>query len=267
MEERKKTINTMRKKGPLCRKTNLKIKKSSPSELASFDPNAFVGDAEYPQDLCDFVLCLALAYNDFHDATLARLFLNTIPEPRRDFPSTQLGQYAALWISVIRTEVGFVHELLKVVETSAKVIVSPSFSRIFKLLSKEGKLALSSLHDVAMGKESNDELAKVLVRIRNKISFHYDPQELATGYKSAFSKKGVFDAPFISRGDSLEGTRFYFADAAAEAYLKLRVRPEDDDAVDFLWGGGDLLWKVNVALNEIVTRFIQARSGYRRFEP
>lgn len=240
------------------------VKKLAP--LETFDPDVFLGDSEYPQDLCDFILSLALAYDDFRDVTLARLLLRDIPIPDRSAPSTAIGQYGGLWVILIRIQVGFVHELLGLVKTNAGVITAAPFARIFKNLSKTGKAAWTSICDVAMGRNPAGDLAKVLVRIRNKLSFHYDSRELSAGYKSAFVHEGTTNLPFISRGDRLESTRFYFADAAAESYLKLRVDPDDDAAIELLWGGGDLLWQVNVALNEIVTRFIQGRSTYRRFD-
>ncbi len=233
--------------------------------LETFGPEAFAGNSEYPQELCDLVLALALAYNDFRDMTFARILLSEVPMPNQGIDSIELGQWAALRIFIIRVQIGFVHELLTLVHENRDLIATSGFARLFRSLSKEGKEAWQFIYYAAMGGGSSGDLAKLLVRIRNKISFHYDQGELAAGYKLAFSGDTAGKPAFISRGNSLVGTRFYFADAAAEAYLKLRIDPDDQAAIDLLWGGGELLDKVNLALNEMVTRFIQARSGYRSF--
>lgn len=234
------------------------------SPLETFDENAFIGDADHSQGLCDFVLSLAFAYNDFHDATLARLMLNELPAPAQ-VPTAQLGQWAALRILVIRMQVGLVHELLTLLHEHRNLFATPEFGRVIRSLSKEGKEAWSFIVDSALGSAKSGKLPRLLARLRNKISFHYDEHELAAGYADAFSGKSGSYPPFISRGDSLTGTRFYFADAAVEAYLKLRIDPDDEAAIDLLWGGGELLDKVNLALNEMVTRFIQSRSSYRKY--
>jgi hypothetical protein len=41
------------------------------AQLESFDPEAFQGNAEVPQALCNFVLAIALIYNDCKDALYA----------------------------------------------------------------------------------------------------------------------------------------------------------------------------------------------------
>lgn len=46
------------------------------SELApleTFDPAAFLGDEAVPQELCNFILSLALIYNDCKDITYSSL--------------------------------------------------------------------------------------------------------------------------------------------------------------------------------------------------
>lgn len=233
--------------------------------LETFDPKVFIGDSERPQELCDFILALALAYNDFRDVTFGRILHSELPVPRQAIPSLELGEWAALRIFIIRVQIGYVHELLTLVQENKELVGTPAFSSLFKSLSKEGKEAWNFIYGIATGAESGGGLAKLLVRVRNKISFHYDQEELAKGFKHAFSNDPVTNQPFISRGDSLVGTRFYFADAAAEAYLKLRIDPDNEAAIELLWGTGELLEKVNLALNEMIVRFIQVKSGYRKF--
>lgn len=239
------------------------VKKLAP--LETFDAGAFVGNDEYPQSLCDFMLSLALAYNDLRDVTLARILFDSIPIPGNDLPTTARGQYGGLRLILTRVQIGLINELFRLVESSRQIVDDPSFGRVCKPLSKQAKFAWNIVCEVAMRKGPSSELARLLVRIRNKVAFHYDAEELSKGFQRYFMNRERPTPPFISRGDNLIGTRFYFADAAVESYFNLRINPNDQALIDLLWGGGELLDSVNLALNEIVTRFIQSRSSYRKY--
>jgi hypothetical protein len=55
--------------------TNLSDENTQLAALQTFDPKAFVGDSGVPQDLCNFVLALALVYNDCKDGIFSNLLL------------------------------------------------------------------------------------------------------------------------------------------------------------------------------------------------
>jgi hypothetical protein len=65
--------------------------------LETFDPKAFVGAKEWPQELCNFVLALALAYNDFKDVIFAQALLATVRPTNVERPTTAVGHYAGLY--------------------------------------------------------------------------------------------------------------------------------------------------------------------------
>ena len=115
------------------------------------------------------------------------------------------------------------------------------------------------------------ELHEVSRLIRNNIAFHYyQPKFLAGGYHEFFSKKDIpaNQNAFISRGTSLQSTRFYFADAAVEGCFEKyigkekagRLRPELNKLSETLVQ----------ALYDIITGFIQIRliqlkDGFREY--
>lgn len=43
--------------------------------LETFDPAVFLGDGRVPQSLCDFVLALALIFNDLRDLSYANVLV------------------------------------------------------------------------------------------------------------------------------------------------------------------------------------------------
>lgn len=225
-----------------------------------FDPEAFAETAEIPQEVCDLVLSLALAYNDYHDVVFAHTLINDLGEMPDNPLTTRLGFRNGLRNTIIRVQAGFVHELLNLLRDNKKAIESTAYKEIIRKLSTGGRNAWTSLYSVAINKPSSDDLAKALLIIRNKIAFHYDSGELGRGYAVTFLNGKTTKQPLVSRGSSLVETRFYFADAAAQSYFVSRTQASG--AEDFFHGTSDFLQTINRALHEIVTRFINSRSAW-----
>jgi hypothetical protein len=231
--------------------------------LEGFDPAAFIGDAEVPQDLCDFVLALAEIYNDYKDLVLAYAMLTDVQPSEPETISGDRGQFAALQFHVIRLHVSLVHELCRLIDRQAHVIEYPAFRDVIKKLDRRAREKWQVLVDAAGTKPKDDELTKVLLLLRNKTSSHIDPEQVGRGYRHAFLKLGK--KPYISRGTTLKNTRFYFADAAVTAYLTdlvggTGVRP-------FLEDFSRLFESLNIAIVQIVEAFIQSRSAWRPEAP
>ncbi|HZF12949.1 MAG TPA: hypothetical protein VFE33_29520 [Thermoanaerobaculia bacterium] len=235
--------------------------------LESFDYKAFIGSTEVPQSVCDFVLSLALAHNDLRDSIFVRLLLAEA-RPSDEEISAARGQYGGLVIASIRLQAGRVHELLKLVEKCQADIEHPCFRKVVKQLSRPGREAWTAVTTVAQETAAKDKtterpLVRALRLVRNKLAFHYDPGHIYKGFERAFADVSTAREPMLSRGGSLQKSRFYFVDAAAEAFI--HENDTDPIVTDFLRGHGDLLDNVNWALYEIVTKFIAVRGfAWRR---
>lgn len=108
----------------------------------------------------------------------------------------------------------------------------------------------------------------MLLRIRNSAAFHYDSKSLRNGFKKQF----LLDAtekpseanrvPQCSVGPDMDGTRFYYADAAAQQVMFaagiLFGAPETDRAVVELAGD------VNDVVAPLIAAFIQGRIAQSR---
>jgi hypothetical protein len=236
--------------------------------LESFDASAFVGSADVPQSVCDFVLALSLAYNDLRDIFFARLLLSEV-QPSEPELSPKLGHYRGLVIAIMRIQVGRVHELLKLIAESGQEIAHSSFTKVIKQLTAPGRSAWSALVSAAQETSLEDKtkespLVRALRFVRNKVAFHYDTKKLRAGFNQAFVDPTGQGVPLLSRGGSLQRSRFYFADAAVEAF----IREKDTDAAvnDFLRAKGDFVDNINQVLYEIVVKFVTSRGfGWRRF--
>jgi hypothetical protein len=72
-----------------------------------------------------------------------------------------------------------------------------------------------------------------------------------------FNIRKLVERGYISRGDTMEQSRFYFADGAAESYIHSLCEFKD---IESLFGPiRDNLQKLNISIWFIVINFIQKR--------
>ncbi len=250
--------------------TNLREECEHLAPLQSFDPEVFVGEDEASQTVCNFVLALAVVFNDCKDSILAYECLIG-QRPEGEFtPTPEWGTYSAIEQHILRQQVALLHRLLELINTNVSVIDHPLFRKVIRALHPRSKKAWSSLVNVANGPKDNktqDPVARFLRLIRHKVASHYDPKEIFRGYEQQFiSQDGVVTTPLLSRGENMLETRFYFADGAAQSYLEFRLheggkkqtKPEEV---------ADIVNNLSLSLIQIVGKFINLRSPFRRYTP
>jgi len=233
--------------------------------LQSFEASAFVGDDEWPQGVCDLVLSLAVAYNDLRDVILAHSLMDAVFPADPQTPTPELGHFNGLVTHLVRLQAGIAHELLVLVQNQKAARNASAFTSLVGKLSPSGRLAWDQVVAVAEGKPGTGPLGDFLFFARNKVAFHYDPKELRKGYRASFTEDPS-RKPFFSHGGSMALTRFYFGDAAVDTYMR---KSADPVTVERFFGGDDqLLRSVHMALHELVTRFLLARTrgGSRQLE-
>jgi hypothetical protein len=232
--------------------------------LESFDPAAFIGDDAAPQDVCNFVLTLALIFNDLKDLIYAQV---TLQSQKRDGPfkvSLYWGEYCGIDLHLWKLMVGLFHEVVQLIKDSRDVIAHPYLQSVLKGLRKEQKDIWLSLVAAATA-ETKPEASRFALLIRNKVVFHYEPKEICRGYKTFFGS----DAPgaqraFVSRGNDMDHTRHFFADAAVTGYLMARGEGKFEELMtNVITSVTDL----NFMLTGIVDTFIQTRRFAFRAEP
>lgn len=228
--------------------------------LQSFDPQAFVGDSNVPQYICNFVLALALVYNDCKNGIFSNLLLTEAKPVGAPQLSCSWGAYSGMKLHYVRLHFALIHELLKLIAANKATIKHPFFVSVIKLLPRTVRDSWDALVNASLQKPTSSPLNEVLLMIRNKVSFHYDPKELYRGYRWHFFKSAdSTDLAFVSRGTSMKGSRFYFADAAADGYFQSQA--ENKDSTELLNRLADITADLNQTIMQIVERFIQKR-GY-----
>jgi len=240
---------------------NIREEYSKLAPLQTFEPGAFIGNDEVPQDLCSLVLALALFYNDLKNAIYGYLLLEKFrpegtPQKRPDW-----GAYFGIRLHLTRYHLGLLHELRDLVKENEAILENQFFKSCVTQMSKLARKAWVEVVDSALGKSTSSSFEKLLARIRHKVTSHYDPEELFSGYlKHFFEGRTVKERAYISIGQDMSATRFYFADAAVQDFLILRVEKIEE----FFYQARSTTNAVNTALMDLVHRFIQKRSPYRK---
>ena len=125
------------------------------------------------------------------------------------------GESSGIVIYLIKTWTSTIWELFCLIRKSEEIISTLVFENIRKKMDKEFRKNWDIIVNCALDKHTvKTTFAKSLSRIRSKITNHYDAGEISKGYKIKFKD----DVPYLSKGNSMAQTRFYFADAAAEEY-------------------------------------------------
>ncbi len=233
-------------------------------ELATLDIRIFETDGKVSQDLCNFVLALALIYNDFKDILHVNVILKKVKPTGSFIVSRTWGAYSGMEWHLFRLISSILHELFKLIESNQELLSDPFFKGMLRRLPSPVQSDWRTLVDIALGAKRHDKVGRILLLIRNKVASHYDLKCISTGYEKHFRGSsaglpGIQDYAFASIGSTMRSSRFYFADAAAQGYLRSIF---DSDSLDkIMMEVFQLLDPFNVALLNIVSGFIQAR-GY-----
>jgi hypothetical protein len=234
------------------------------ANLESFDPAAFEADGKVSQDVCNFVLTLAIIYNDLKDLIHADVTLQT-QAPKTPFKiSRHWGAYNGLRFHVWRLMVGLFHELLYLIRRSNKVLEDSFFKSVMFQLPKEERDIWHDFVSVAFDKQTATE-SRFALLVRNKLVFHYDPKEIYRGYRTFFSSGSHgAERAFISRGIDMKETRLYFADAVTRGYFMKNIDGRDTEKI--LFDTMTPLLNLTSTLMNIIHHFIQKRGFAYRAE-
>lgn len=221
-----------------------------------FDPRAFVGDAGVPQYVCDLVLALAVVFDDFKDLMMAQQLMQTVA-PADGPPSSERGVFGGIHVHLFRLLAGLVNEMAVLLNKNAKAVADPAFAAaVQRMPAQARKMWRSVLLAANATGPKGDQFGRFLYFARNTVGFHYDSKLIARGFNRVFLQSSN-NPPYISRGANMAATRFYFADAAAEAAL---LECADATTVkEFVSLGWRILPEISQALRELIIRFVVSR--------
>jgi len=130
--------------------TNFTQESERLAPLQTFSQDAFVGDDKVPQDICNFVLALALIYNDCKDGIFSNMIL-TESKPSGEFQlSRPWGAYNGIKVHYLRLYIALIQELLKLIADNQQTIKHPFFDSVIQQLSNQDRDSWDALANAAL---------------------------------------------------------------------------------------------------------------------
>jgi hypothetical protein len=222
----------------------------APLKTFSLDVFTHKGNRKVAQ----LMLTFAYIHNDLKDMLYFLQMIETniqqeIKMIGPDGKNARMGQLAGMKEHCARIISGCIWEFVRLIEENLLIINSPEFDTLIQCSNRQ--IYQAWLDILSLIKEKR-EVYQVLVILRNNATYHY--------YNTNFTSKGieeyktlVDDIGFISLGNSLEETRFYFADAAVQYFHRSLTK-------DFSSEMNSLLEKILMCLMAIVKNWFTTTS-------
>ncbi len=227
----------------------------------SYAPKQIVGGPDDEEGR--FFLALAVAYNDLKGLVMFDGYVNEYSRPASDDTTGPAAQWHGIKVQIQRWLAGVIYEVVRLLSEHRPLIASDSFKELLSGLHEESVECWSDLVDTARGNAGpRSARHKLLVRIRNNLAFHYyDPKTFAAGFQDHFSatpKTARNEFALASIGESMEKTRFYYADAASQAAMNAiadarNMGPADEAVIS-------LTVELNRAIAPLLAAFLERRS-------
>ncbi len=233
-------------------------------ELKHIEPYRLIKeDADDP--FARFFLVLAVIYNDLKGLALfEKLVIDTYRQVEPGEISVHAGEIGGVFTQIGKLFISNMREFFDFLKENEDILSGTEFKEILlKINNKDIQNRLKDIIDVAFNKSpKNSDFTKHLILIRNNIAFHYDQsgKELEKSFCNFFHKKrkiGVNDLAYYSVGETMEDTRFFYADAAVQEYM--RSTRNDRDKLEEL----DIKYKREITqilrdMNFVISRLLKA---------
>lgn len=240
---------------------NIKEAAAELSKFESFDTDVFKGDHKTSQELCNFIVALALFCNDLKSIVIFNTISNEYAPKDMENVSPELAQYLGLMMHFERLYASMINEFSEFLKKNHNVLKSGEFNEIIRLLPKENRQCWLDLIDVLFDKTDlkTNEFKSALREIRSNALFHYSSKEIGLGYVNHFVEIG--NEPLISRGNSIGEIRFYFADAAGQSHFTKVLKKRNQDNYSSILN--DIIKNILMSAYLVVEKFINTKSGFK----
>jgi hypothetical protein len=214
------------------------MKKRFRGNLKSIEPNKILG--ENVSDFDRFFLVLGLIFNDMKDFVfLGHVLDKDYDKADNDEITSHRGEYAGIRAHIFRMQISIASEFILFLRKNKKVLESEDFTSFENQLSKKAKIIWFDLKETAFNKDVKGEKSFInkIAEVRSNVSFHYwnSMKGLEEGYIEKFFNKeddGANNKAYYSSGSTIEFTRPYYCDAAAEEFIRKRIDHEDNDHLE-----------------------------------
>ena len=178
--------------------------------------------------LARFFLVLAVIYNDIKGLTLfEKLVVGTYRKVEPKEVSVHAGEYGGVLTQISKLFISNIREFFVFLKENEKILLTLEFKEVLEKTNKNIQNSWKNITDIALDRspESSD-FTKHLILIRNNVAFHYyqSGKGLKKSFCDYFYKKEKISKNYLayySIGETMEDTRFFYADAAVQEYMGL----------------------------------------------
>jgi hypothetical protein len=234
-------------------------------ELKYIDPHRLIKDQE-DDSLSQFFLILAVIFNDLKGIVLfEKLVKDSYREAPLDELTSHAGEYAGIFTQTHKIFVGNIREFLKFLEEKEDILSSIEFKNLLLRTSKDTQNRWKDIIAVIFdNKTENSEFVNYLRRVRNNVSFHYNQSDV--NLKKAFcnffdNKERIIrnNSAYYAVGETMESTRFFYADAAVEEYLRSGTGKGDGFDMKYKERISRMIFDMNFAISRLLKEYLKNR--------
>jgi hypothetical protein len=179
----------------------------------------------------NFFLVLAVVYNDLKGMVFfEKLVFDTYePVSVNDKISFHMGEYGGIFIQTRKIFISYLREFFEFLKENEQILSSTEFNGILSKTNKDITIRWNNLVDIALNKSKDtSDFTNYLVRVRNNVASHYyqSGKELRKAFCNIFFKKEKVEQnklAYYAIGENMEKTRFFYADAAVQEYLRSTI--------------------------------------------
>lgn len=179
----------------------------------------------------NFFLVLAVVYNDLKGMILfEKLVFDTYePVSLTDEVSFHMGEYGGIFTQTRKIFISYLREFFEFLNENEQILSSTEFKEILSKTNKDITIKWNNLVDIALNKSKDtSDFTNYLVRVRNNVASHYyqSGKELRKAFCNIFFKKEKVEQnklAYYAIGENMETTRFFYADAAVQEYLRSTI--------------------------------------------
>lgn len=197
-------------------------------ELKHIEPYRLI-KKERNDPIDNFFLVLAVVYNDFKGIILFEKLVFDTYEPisSLDDISVHMGEYGGMFTQTRKIFISSLWEFFEFLKTNKDILLTTEFKEILNKTNKNIENKWSNIVSIALNNKSKNtsDFTKYLIQVRNNVSFHYyqSGKELRKAFCSFFYAKEKIEQnklAYYMIGDNMETTRFFYADASVQEYLR-----------------------------------------------
>ena|SRR3989344_4920076 len=217
--------------------------------------------------IADFFLVLAEVFNDFKGIDFfEKLIINQYRFPPPQEVSVHQGEYSGLLTQTRKIFIGNLREFLEFLKENKEILQTTEFRDVLDKTNKDIQRRWKNIVDIALERESEDihNFTKYLKEVRNNVASHYyQPKGLRIAFCNFFHKKRKIEQNKLAYyyiGETMETTRFFYADAAVQEYLRSTTQ-QNEIGFDYKYKTeiGAILGDVSLTILRLLKAYLKNR--------